>query len=85
MTPKQRAAVVELLKCAADVDSIAIAFDRAWAPGVKFRYPGEHPVWDLAVQARIDIAVDIDTVNSRDSYKFECLEAAQRCEDGDWP
>lgn len=73
MTKKQRAQVVELLRCAADLNGIGNA---AYAMGI------EHgQVHDLAIDATRCVRVRI----GHGEYAIGCLEAAARVEERSWP
>lgn len=81
MTPEQRAEVVELLLCAADVDGIAAAYAALTGVDVLAAHgePGgrkNHPTWELAVKARKAVADDGEWTE----YRYSCLEAAARIE-----
>jgi hypothetical protein len=83
ITSRRRAQIVELLRCAADVDSIAVAFWYLTGVNVDDVNDRHHLVWDLAVQARIGITND--DYRAWVEYRLSCLEAAKRVEDGEWP
>ena len=89
LTKRLRAQVVELLRCAADLPmpGIAGAFELLtgtdvlgahYQPGGR----GNYPVWNLAVKAREDVAIDSRLFMD---YQLSCLEAAQLVEEGSWP
>ena len=84
MTKRERAQVVELLRCAADfrddgsvwphdekLNGIGAA--RSWL-GLGDEY------WERAVDAREAVYADGEM-----SYRAACLEAAARVEEGSWP
>jgi hypothetical protein len=87
MTKRQRAQVVELLRCAADVCAIdsghglysvahLLGFD-TWDSAFAKGNNALAYVWDQACQALNHVHAD--------GYWHECLEAAQRVEEGTWP
>lgn len=81
MTKRQRAQVVELLRCAADVSSIVrAAYNTGHADGVN---PCSR-VFLLAREAYGDIPGVIHAEGYYHHPEF-CLEAAQLVEDGEWP
>ena len=88
MTKRQRAQVVELLRCAADtrVDGIGLngMFDgERWASDSKLT---TEIAWDavLSVQEGFNgVRRVIGVIDER--YRYELLEAAQRVEEGSWP
>jgi hypothetical protein len=71
MTKRQRAQVVELLRCAADVGSISHADE--WFGFV------DRSVWNSAFQALVDVPDEVQ------EYELRLLEAAARVEEGSWP
>jgi hypothetical protein len=87
VTRKERAQVVELLRCAHDVAGIGRAaewlgydllVDGAWS----------EPVWQRAVYAwesTSDLIFAAKGTLSGVTYEDVCLEAAQRVEDKEWP
>lgn len=79
-----RAAVVELLRCAADVNGIAAAFELMTGidtTSAHYQPVGRsnYPIWDLAVKAREAVADD----GEWSEYRYTCLEAAARVESGE--
>ena len=80
MTKRQRAQVVELLRCAHEVHGIGAAAEYLEL------YAGTE--WGLAIKAWEDTS---DAILSRRgnllgiTYEHVCLEAAQRVEDHQWP
>lgn len=96
LTKKQRAEVVELLRCAADLCNI----DSSHGLYSVARLMGYH-TWDSAAavaaddeQARMFALVWHQACLARNhvhgdgywyGYWHECLEAAQRVEEGSWP
>lgn len=80
MTKKQREQVVELLRCAADVQGIgnaASALDLI-----------DGPFWGAAIKAwesTADVITEKRGHMSGISYEDICLEAAARVEEGQWP
>lgn len=92
MTKKQRAQVVELLRCAADACAIDssqglysvardLGFD-TWDSAAAKNLPAAAAfVWNQACHARNHVHGN----GYWYGYWHECLEAAQRVEDGEWP
>lgn len=76
MTAEEREQVVELLRCAADVDSIGDAHDHIYGRGGAGTY---YDVWSHAVFLRKSAK------RPGMDYRTACLEAAQRVEEGSWP
>ncbi len=77
MTKRQRAKVVELLRCAADRQSIgyaAAALDE-W----------HTPPHNDAIRAWEDTVSSLYMPLTGTTYSDVCLEAAQRVEEGTWP
>ena len=84
MTKRQRAQVVELLRCAADLENTGrcqapIAEACHWFGYEPFAFP-----FGPAVDARADVQWSLP-VQRHDDKVAILLEAAQRVEDGDWP
>lgn len=88
LTKRQRAEVVELLRCAADrcaIDSshglYSVAQLIGYATWTERAVGGDPAVWHFACEARNFV--------HQDGYWFgywhECLEAAMRVEEGTWP
>lgn len=80
MTKKQREQVVELLRCAADLDSLGRAHQYIRGNPVTVRGAG-FKTWSIAVDARTSAHVENMTL----TYAESCLEAAARVEEGSWP
>lgn len=91
MTKKQREQVVELLRCAADacnVDSSHGLYSVArmmnhdtWDSAAAKTPRGDATVWHQACLARNHVHAN----GYWFGYWHECLEAAQRVEEGSWP
>lgn len=81
MTKRQRARVVELLRCAADVSSIVAA---GYATN---QCDGVNPCTKVFSYARdaYRAVPDVLHADGWHAYPEFCLEAAQRVEDGEWP
>jgi hypothetical protein len=81
MTRRERAAVVELLRCAADR---ATATVRPISTTARLLgYPEGSAVFDLAIAARCDVAFAVPFDD--EAYRWQILEAAARVEEGTWP
>lgn len=92
MTKRQRAQVVELLRCAADSDTdvngeprgmaIALWTDGHWFGQSYMRlHKVMHDAWYAAAK---DLGIEWPNRN-HEVYRLELLEAAQRVEDEEWP
>ena len=84
LSKKQRAQVVELLRCAADLHTIGlggVGMATSWLYGDAHPEP---PCWFQCVLAWND-AVNTFTSWGGTTYADVCLEAAQRVEEGSWP
>ena len=78
MTKKQRAQVVELLRCAADL------VDRSLLP-VRYACEYLNRPWrhmDIALLARQSLG---EMTPATEGYRRDLLEAALRVEQGEWP
>jgi hypothetical protein len=73
LTKRERAQVVELLKCGADVGSLGMA---------SFVMGGDNNIWAYAVDAQTEVFRERGW---RLNYETACLEAAARVEAGQWP
>jgi hypothetical protein len=80
VTRKERAQVVELLRCAADLHVIDGQFGGLWSAGVHLEM-SHSPLWNIAYAARRDAYNEI----GGETYLESCLLAAQRVEDKEWP
>lgn len=97
MTREEREQVVELLRCAADVDPHAENDMDTLGPVLAGWYLGHRSdstfapdrVSDLAAVAWQSVAQDLGIKwphrVSADAYRLELLEAAARVEEGSWP
>lgn len=74
LTAKQRAEVVELLRCAADANSLGVAAE------CLLEDPISEP-WEWARHARQAVNRELRALD----YSTQCLEAAARVEEGSWP
>jgi hypothetical protein len=75
LTKKQRAEVVELLRCAADREyGIRTTSNWLYFRGLRISFQAE----EAAMEAWW-------SVPSRDDHRQACLEAAARVEEGSWP
>lgn len=77
MTKRERAQVVELLRCAADGPCPGIeGAARDLGHGDEY----EDKIYALAMRAWYAVPIA-----AKDSYRSLCLEAAVRVEEGSWP
>lgn len=86
MTKRQRAQVVELLRCAADIS--ATATDRETAPFILAGAGAHRDIYNVAWRARCDtmrgsLGEVLECGNNQ--YAELLLEAAMRVEEGTWP
>lgn len=87
MTKKQRAQVVELLRCAADSRVDGVGLNGMW-DGANLVCPTEtveRIAWDavMSLQRSSRPRQVVGVVDEH--YRHELLEAAQRVEEGSWP
>lgn len=91
LSRKRRAAVVELLRCAADRADFRGGEITLSGPFTVARRSHGRAVSDVAWCARVDMMRDLhgDTGDTddmtNDDYKLALLEAAARVEEGSWP
>lgn len=77
MTRRQRAQVVELLRCAADLHVTDGMYGGLWSAGVHLDL-SHSPLWNVAYAARRAAYNEI----GGETYFDSCLLAAQRVEEG---
>lgn len=91
MTKKQRAEVVELLRCAADV--VHETLMPIWKATCALGFGESCTQHKAALAAMQNAAISrggaatmpADDIEGDNEYRARCLEAAQRVEDKEWP
>ena len=79
MTRHQRAQVVELLRCAADV--CVVDDGELWREALSFAHVGDFRIWEYAIAA----AAKSGSSRRKHLKRNALLEAAQRVEEGSYP
>lgn len=81
ISARQRAQVVELLRCAAD---IAVAHGRPIATARFWLGQRQYALWNFALNARESVG-GYGIPSDNEQYRAQLLEAAARVESEEWP